>query len=111
MPLDDANWPSSETEADEATALLTTARALVARGWCRGGSASDLFGFRVSPYSRRTVARCAGGALEAAAIVASDLDQRRAHCRLHAAITVTYEASDGTSGVVVQDVSLYDCGA
>jgi hypothetical protein len=87
MPLDQTNWPSTETEVtDEATALLIRARALVARGWCRGARASSLLGFRVSPYSSRAVAWCMSGALEAAALTESDLDRRRAHCRLRAAI-------------------------
>lgn len=86
MPLDDVNWPESKTRPDEVTALLIRARALVARGWCRGANASDMFGFRVSPYSRHAVAWCMGGALSAAALTASDLDRRNAQCRLIVAI-------------------------
>jgi hypothetical protein len=88
MPLDQTNWtpPDAEIVHDEATALLIRARALVARGWCRGASASGLLGFRVSPYSSRAVAWCMSGALEAAALIAADLDRHRARCRLLAAI-------------------------
>jgi len=86
MPLDITNWPSSTTETDEATALLIRARALVARGWCRGAAARNRFGFRVCPLSSGAVAWCASGALEAAALVVSDLDRRHAWVRLRSAI-------------------------
>lgn len=85
MPLDDTNWPAT-IEVDEATALLVRARALVARGWCRGTEARTYFGYLVSPYSEWAVKWCMSGALEAAALIASDLERRRARCRLIDAI-------------------------
>jgi hypothetical protein len=86
MPLDDTNWPIIETEADEATALLVRARALVARGWCRWTPARNRFRFAVSPYSRSATRWCMSGALDAAALISSDLDRRRAVIRLRVAM-------------------------
>lgn len=85
MPLDDTQWPITEV-ADETTTLLIRARALVARGWCRGVPARNFLGFSVSPRSRHATAWCMSGALCAAALVESDLDRRNAQCRLIAAI-------------------------
>jgi hypothetical protein len=91
MPLDTTNWPTIETEVtDEATALLVRARALVARGWCRGADARNPLGFKVGPYSRWASRWCMSGALDAAALIASDLDRRFARRRRRAAIDGEY---------------------
>jgi hypothetical protein len=86
MPLDQTNWTQPTEVVDEATALLIRARALVARGWCRGVPARNFIGFSVGPRSRHATAWCMSGALYAAALVESDLDRRNAQCRLIAAI-------------------------
>jgi hypothetical protein len=86
MPLDAIGWLTSTTIDDEATALLIRARALIERGWCRRVFARNLLGFQVSSYSRWATSWCASGALDAAALVASDMDRRRARCRLLNAI-------------------------
>lgn len=83
-PFDPADW--SITEIHETTELLRRARALVARGWCRGALARNRFGFRVSPYSRRAVSWCASGALNAAAMTDSRQSYFLAVCRLKDAI-------------------------
>jgi hypothetical protein len=102
MPLDQMNWTQiAGNDADEqaldgaictdpATDLLIRARGLLERGWCRGAHARNLIGFKVSPYSRHATAWCASGALYAAALIASDLDRRRANIRLIAAIEGEY---------------------
>jgi hypothetical protein len=93
MPLDQTTWPSPITESeitDEATALLIRARALVARGWCRGARARNFLGFAVSQYSRWATRWCASGALAAARLVASGVDYRRAQLRLIAAMGDEY---------------------
>jgi len=64
MPLDQANWPSTETvEIDETTALLIRARGFLERGWCRNAVARDAAGNGVWPTDEKAVAWCAGGAL------------------------------------------------
>jgi hypothetical protein len=88
MPLDSTSWslPAEVSTDDEATALLIRARALLERGWCRRTAARNFFGFAVGPYSDRATSWCAGGALDAARLSASDLVLRRARNRLIAAI-------------------------
>ena len=72
-PFDRTDW--SSTEIQETNALLVRARALVARGWCRGALARNLLGWHVRPDSRRAIYWCANGALIAAAVTGSHSGQ------------------------------------
>jgi hypothetical protein len=85
MPLDTTNRPETEI-TDEATALLIRARGFVERGWCRGVPARNFLEWPVTPGSKWATRWCAGSALLAARMTASDLAWRRARIRLVAAI-------------------------
>jgi hypothetical protein len=114
MPLDTTNWPQTtevvqDEVIEEATALLIRARALVARGWCRGVPARNFIGISVGPRSGHATAWCMSGALNAAALVESDLDRRNAKCRLIAAIGgVSLAAFNDTQETVEPVLAAFD---
>ncbi len=53
---------------DEATELLIRARSFIERGWCRDKAAVDVNGLEVHATSKRAIAWCTLGALDAAGI-------------------------------------------